>query len=123
VKPTILLVGEYPPLLETRSELLSEWDVITTNAAGAPAAISKRAYHLMIFCQTVPDSVAEDLTAQATRFHPGIKVLALSCDGEPSRPHLTRFAPDIYKPALLREIVAALLSPGCRMVPCKSSSQ
>lgn len=123
MKPAILLVGEYPLLLETRSELLREWDVTTTQAAGAPEAISKRAYDLMIFCQSVPDSVAEDLTAQATRFHPDIKVLALSCNGEPPRPHLARFAPDIYKPGLLRETVAALLNPGCRMVPCKSSSQ
>ncbi len=109
MKPAILLVGEYPLLLETRAGLLKEWDVITTNAAGAPAAIGKRAYDLMIFCHSVPDSVAEELTAQATEFYPDVKVLALSCHGEPSRPNLARFSPDIYKPALLLDTVATLL--------------
>ena len=97
MKPTILLVEDYPPLLETRAEVLREWNVFKTNAAEAPAAISKRAYDLIIFCQSVQDSVAEDLTAQATELYPGIKVFAFSCGGEPHRPHLATFAPDIYR--------------------------
>jgi hypothetical protein len=105
LKPTILLVGDYPPLLETRAEVLREWNVFKTNAAEAPAAISGRAYDLIIFCQSVQDS-----TVQATELYPGIKVFAFSCGGEPHRPHLATFAPDIYRPELLRENVAVLLS-------------
>jgi hypothetical protein len=58
----------------------------------------------------VPDSTAEKLLAEATKLHPNIKFLALSYDGEQRRSGTTTFTSDIYKPALLRDAVARLLS-------------
>lgn len=110
MRAAILLVGEYQPLLNTRVQLLSDWDVVTVNSRGAPEALRERSYDLMVFCQSVPDSTAEALTALATKLHPDIKVLALCYDGEPRRLGATTFTSDFFKPVLLREAVARMLS-------------
>ncbi len=110
MKAAILLVGEYSPLLETRALLLSDWEVVAVDARGASMALRERLYDLLIFCQSVPDSAARKLLAQATEFHPDIKVLALSYYGEQRRLGTTTFTSDIYKPELLRDAVARLLS-------------
>jgi hypothetical protein len=67
-------------------------------------------YHLLIFCQSVPDSTAGKLIAQATKLNPDIKVLALSYDGEQRRLGTTTLTSDIYKPEMLRDAVVRLLS-------------
>ncbi len=110
MQAAILLVGEYQPLLNTRAQLLSDWEVVTIEARGALEALTERPYDLLIFCQSVPDSTVGELIAQATKLHPYIKVLALSYDGEPRRLGATTFTSDIYKPELLRNAVARLLS-------------
>ena len=113
MRAAILLVGEYQPLLNTRALLLDDWDVVAVDPRGAPGALRERSYDLLIFCQSVPDSTAEKLLAQATKLHPGIEVLALSYDGEQRRLGTTTFAPHVYKPQLLRDAVARLLSAEC----------
>ena len=110
MRAAILLVGEYPPLLSTRVELLSDWNVVAVNPRSAPEALRESQYDLLIFCQSVSDSTAESLIALATKLHPGVKVLALSYDGEQRRLGTTTFTSDIYKPELLRDAVARVLS-------------
>jgi hypothetical protein len=109
VRAAILLVGEYQPLLHTRAQLLSSWEAVTVHPRGAPEPLRERLYDLLILCQSVPDSTAEPLIALATKLHPNIKVLALSCDGGPRSLGTTTFTSDIYKPELLRNAVARLL--------------
>ena len=46
MRAAILLVGEYQPLLHTRSQLLSDWEVVTIDPRGAPQALRERLYDL-----------------------------------------------------------------------------
>ena len=110
MRAAILLVGEYQPLLHTRSQLLSDWEVVTAHPREASEALWERSYDLMVLCQSVRDSTAGTLIALATTLHPDIKVLALSYDGEPRRLGATTFTSDFYKPELLRDAVAQLLT-------------
>ena len=66
MRAAILLVGEYQPLLDTRAQLLSSWEVVTAYPRDAPEALRERLYDLMILCQSVPDSTAGTLIALAT---------------------------------------------------------
>jgi hypothetical protein len=111
VQAAILLVGEYPPLLATRAQLLSDWEVVTTGPLEAPETLKQRQYDLIIFCQSVRDAAAEKLIQQATELHANIKVLALAYDGEERRlPGSATLRPDLYRPAQLRDSVAKLLN-------------
>ena len=110
MRAVILLVGEYQPLLHTRAQLLSGWEVFTVDPRRAPEALRERLYDLLILCQSVPDSTAKTLIALATKLHPDIKVLALSYDGEQRPLGTTALTSDIYKPELLRDAVARLLT-------------
>ncbi len=110
MQAAILLVGEYQPLLHTRVLLLSDWEVVTVNSRGAPEALRKRSYDLMVFCQSVPDSTAGQLIALATKLHPDIKVLAISYEGEQRPLGTTTFTSDFFKPGLFRDAVARVLS-------------
>ncbi len=109
MRAAILLVGEYQPLLDTRAQLLSSWEVVTAYPRDAPEALRERLFDLLILCQSVPDSTAGTLIALATKLHPDIKVLALSYDGEQRRLGTTTFTSDIYKPKQLQDAVARLL--------------
>ena len=117
MRAAILLVGEYQPLLNTRAQLLSDWEVVTTDPRGAPDALRGRQYDLLIFCQSVSDSTAGTLITLATKLHPDIKVLAISYDGEERRLGASTLAFDIYKPELLRDAVARLLCPAGKVAP------
>ncbi len=112
MQAAILLVGEYQPLLDSRSQLLSRWEVVAVDPRSAVDALRERSYHLMILCQSVADSTAETLIALAAKLQPDIRVLALSYDGERRRLCATTFTSDIYKPELLRDAVARILRVG-----------
>jgi hypothetical protein len=108
----ILLVGQYPVLLATRADLLRDWHTVATDPVGAIKALQLRSYDLLILCQSVPDSIAKQLIADATSLHPGIKVLALAYDGEDRNLGTVGFTPDIYKPSHFKKVVADVLKAG-----------
>ena len=56
----ILIVGDDPVLLQTRADLLREWQVSTSTSRQAFQAIHAAVYDLLIICQTVSDSTAGD---------------------------------------------------------------
>lgn len=69
------------------------------------------AYQLLILCQSVLDTTAENLISQATALYPNIKILALSYDGEHrSLPGSATLMADLYNPSIFREAVAGQLN-------------
>jgi hypothetical protein len=77
VNATILFVGEERFLSKTRAQILRGLKTVIADSMDAPQEIHARAYDLVIFCHTIPDSVAKEIIASATRLHPGIKFLAI----------------------------------------------
>jgi hypothetical protein len=64
---------------------------------------------MLLFCQTVSESIAEELAAQATVLNPGIKVLAISDVGQVRQLGSSTFVAELHDPSRLRTVVAALL--------------
>jgi CheY-like chemotaxis protein len=75
MRATILIVGDYPALSTTRAGLLREWQTVTTGTTGASEMLRARAYDLLLFCQTVPETTVIELAAQALELNPGFKSL------------------------------------------------
>jgi len=109
MRATILIVGDYPALAMTRAELLREWQILTTGTRGASDVIRARAYDMLLFCQTVHESNAIELAAQAIELNPGIKVLTISDTGEVRQLGSNTFVAELRDPSRLRSVVAALL--------------
>jgi hypothetical protein len=55
---------------------------VITATSGASEVLRARAYDLLLFCQTVPESTARELAAQGTELNPGITILAISDVGQ-----------------------------------------
>jgi DNA-binding NtrC family response regulator len=109
MRATILIVGDYPALAMTRAELLREWQIETTGTKGASDIIRARAYDMLLFCQTVSESVAEELAAQVTELNPGTKILAISDVGQVRQLGSSTFVAELHDPSRLRTVVAAFL--------------
>lgn len=109
MRATILIVGDYPALAMTRAELLREWQIVTTGTKGASDIIRACPYDMLLFCQTVSESIAEELAAQATELNPGTKVLAISNVGQVRQLGSSTFVAELHDPSRLRTVVAALL--------------
>jgi hypothetical protein len=109
MKAKILIVGDYPALAMTRAELLRDWQIVTTGTKGASDVIRVREYDMLLFCQTVSESTARELAAQAIELNPGTKVLAISDIGQVRQLGSGTFVADLHHPSRLRSVVAAHL--------------
>jgi hypothetical protein len=110
MKARILIVGEDEMLSYTRAELLREWGVVTTDSVGALAAMRVRRYDLLIFCQTMPDSTARTMIAEANELYPGIKSLAICEEWQDRELDALRHTVEPTNPESLRMTVASILS-------------
>jgi hypothetical protein len=79
---SILIVGEDEMLSHTRSLLLREWDTCIMNPAITLEPIEFRRYDLLVFCHTVSDDRARDISARAVVLSPNVKVVAISRPGD-----------------------------------------
>ena len=70
MKALILIVGDDPVLLRTRAELLRDWQITTVNSRDAGEALRSRPYDLVILSQTVQETQARSLIAQALELDP-----------------------------------------------------
>ena len=109
MKAAILIVGDDLALLETRAALLKAWHVSTTTAAHAIEAIRSTAHDLIIFCQTIPDKMAQTLIDQAREINPHVATLALKHPGQERTLDGELFEVQIAKPELLLSVVDRLL--------------
>jgi CheY-like chemotaxis protein len=109
MRATILIVGDYPALSTTRAGLLREWQTVTTGTTGASEMLRARAYDLLLFCQTVPETTVRELAAQALELNPGLKVLTISNVGQVRQLGSGTLVAELHDPSSLRSVVAALL--------------
>jgi CheY-like chemotaxis protein len=77
LKACILIVGDDPVLLHTRAELLRDWQTVTANSWDAQEAMLARKYDLLIFSQTVQETVVRNLIDQALELNPESRILAI----------------------------------------------
>ena len=109
-RASILIVGEDQMLSYTRAQILRDWETAITPTAGAPQALRSRPYNLLILCQTVPDSTAREIVAQANQLYPGLKVLAITEEGWERRFGPTTFTADLFNPRRLHDAVVGILN-------------
>jgi hypothetical protein len=64
---------------------------------------------MLLFCQTVRESTATELAAQAIELNPRIKVLKISDVGQVRQLGSSTFVAELHDPSRLRSVVAALL--------------
>lgn len=106
---TILMVGDEPLLLLTRADLLRDWHVSTVTSDRAIEAIRSAAYQLLIICQTIPDSIAQNLIDEAREMNPNVLVLAMAQVGQERNLDVELFEVQLKNPDRLRQVVADLL--------------
>ncbi len=111
MKAAILIVGDDLALLQTRAALLKAWNVSTTTAEYAIEAIRSTAHDLIIFCQTIPDEMAQTLIDQARKTNPHVATLALKHPGQERTLEAELFEVQIAKPGHLLRVVDRLLQP------------
>jgi DNA-binding response OmpR family regulator len=109
VKERILIVGDDPVLLHTRAELLRDWQVATASSRGAREAMLARKYDLVIVSQTVNETQARSLIAQARELRPNPKILAIR-SAEDRQLESPTYQVDLNNPGGLRSAVARILS-------------
>jgi CheY-like chemotaxis protein len=109
VTAAILLVGDEPILLQTRADLLREWQVSTANAERAGDAVRLRAFDLLVFCQTIPDATAQQLIDAARAINPDVQALAIAQAGQARNLNAGLFEVALGDPDRLRRAVALLL--------------
>lgn len=105
----ILIVGDDPVLLDTRADLLAEWEPTKSTSTDALAMIRATPPDLLILCQTVSER-ATTLIQCARALNPGVKALAVcqywhsrDLDAEPYEVQLDH-------PGAFAAVVADLLS-------------
>jgi CheY-like chemotaxis protein len=108
MKAAILIVGDDLALLHTRAALLKAWHVSTTTAKHAIEAI-RSTHDLIIFCQTIPDDMAQTLIDQARKMSPHVATLALKHPGQERTLEGELFEVQIAKPGHLLRVVDRLL--------------
>jgi CheY-like chemotaxis protein len=105
----ILIVGDDPMLLQTRAELLREWQVSTSTSQRAFQAVHAAAYNLLIICQTVSDTTAGQLIDKARQMNPYVVALAISQIGQERNLSVELFEVQLSDPGRLRRVVTDLL--------------
>jgi DNA-binding response OmpR family regulator len=105
----ILIVGDDPMLLQTRAELLREWQVSTSTSQRAFQAVHAAAYNLLIICQTVSDTMAGQLIDKARQINPYVVALAISQIGQERTLKVELFEVQLSDPGRLRLVVTDLL--------------
>jgi CheY-like chemotaxis protein len=110
VKEWILIIEDRPVLLQTRTELLQNWQIVTASSRDAGEAIQARAYDLLIFSQTVLEETANRLISRARAVNPQLNVLAISAEEQERSLASATYRVDLSNPNGLRIAVARLLS-------------
>jgi CheY-like chemotaxis protein len=105
----ILIVGDDPILLQTRAELLREWQVSTSTSQRAFQGVHAAACNLLIICQTVSDTTAGQLIDKARQMNPYVVALAISQIGQERNLSVELFEVQLSDPARLRRVVIDLL--------------
>lgn len=77
LKASVLIVGDDPHLLRIQTELLCDYQVVTACSREARQAIWTYAFDLLIVSQTVPETSARSLLAQAGKLQPQPKTLLI----------------------------------------------
>jgi len=109
VKALILIIGDDPVLLHTRAELLRDWQITTVSSRDAGDAMRSRQYDLLIFSQTVKETMARSLIAQALELDPHPRILAIR-SGEDRKLESPTYQVDLNNPGGLRSAVARILA-------------
>ena len=105
----ILIVGDDPVLLQTRADLLREWQVSTSTSQQAFQAIRASAFDLLIVCQTVSDNTAAQLIDKAREINPDVQALAIAQVHQERNLNVELFEVQLNDPDRLRRIVTRLL--------------
>lgn len=108
MKEWILIIGDDPVLLHTRAELLRDWQITTASSRDAAEAMLARKYDLLIFSQTVKETMARRLIAQASELDPNPRILAIR-SGEDRQLGSPTYQVDLTNPGGLRSEVARIL--------------
>jgi hypothetical protein len=108
LKASILMVEDDPGLLRTRAELLRDWQITTASSREAAEAMRARTYDLLIFSQTMRESLVRSLIAQAMEQQPNVRILAIR-SGVARRLELPTYQVDLGNPGGLRSAVARML--------------
>jgi DNA-binding response OmpR family regulator len=109
VKALILIIGDDPVLLHTRAELLRDWQITTVSSRDAGDAMRSRQYDLLIFSQTVKETLARNLIAQARELDPHPRILAIR-SAEDRKLESPTYQVDLNNPGGLRSAVARILA-------------
>jgi DNA-binding response OmpR family regulator len=105
----ILIVGDDPVLLETRTDSLKAWQVSTTTSQHAVEGFRSKFYDLIIFCQTIPEEISRTLIDQAHKLDPTVKTLAIRASGPERDAGADLYGDLLEQPNRLRDLVAFLL--------------
>jgi CheY-like chemotaxis protein len=105
----ILIVGDDPILLETRTDSLKAWRVSTTTSQHAVEAFRSKFYDLIIFCQTIPEETSRALIDQAHKLDPTVKTLAIRVSGPGRDVDADLYGVLLEQPNRLRNLVAFLV--------------
>jgi CheY-like chemotaxis protein len=108
MKALILIIGDDPVLLRTRAELLRDWQITTVNSRDAGEAMRSRPYDLVILSQTVQETQARSLIAQAQKLEPNPRILAIR-SGDDRQLGSPTYQVDLNNPGGLRSAVARIL--------------
>jgi DNA-binding NtrC family response regulator len=108
VKARILIVGDDPVLMHTRAELLRDWQITTALSRHAEEAMRARNYDLLILSQTVQETRAKSLIAQAMELQPNPRILAIRSEEDRQFGSPT-YQVDLSNPGGLRSAVARML--------------
>ena len=108
MKALILIVGDDPVLMHTRAELLRDWQITTALSRHAEAAMRARNYDLLILSQTVHETRAKRLIAQAMELQPNPRILAIRSEEDRQLGSPT-YQVDLRNPGGLRSAVARML--------------
>jgi len=108
MKALILIIGDDPILLRTRAELLRDWQITTVSSRDAEEALRSRPYDLVILSQTVQETQARTLIAQAQELDPNPRILAIR-SGDDRQLGSPTYQVDLNNPGGLRSAVARIL--------------
>jgi len=111
MKTKILLIGEDLNLQRTRAMLLSEWATTIVHLQDVEQAFSTQRYQLIILCQSVAESTAREIIAQAKVRQPEAKMVAVSRVGEDRQLGVPGYHVDFNHPHGFVDAVAELLAP------------
>jgi CheY-like chemotaxis protein len=110
MRPSILLVGNDPLLLQTRGALLrGEGDVVTVTSRDAEDALTSQLYDLVVLCQTVPEDTVRRLIDQTTALDPCPIILTINRAEEPRQLEAETYYVQLTNPKWLRVAVVGLL--------------